>query len=480
MIRFCDRFKRSRIVAGLGVALTGAMLMTGCTSGGGGGGGSTPNASAAKPAQLRMLYTTDEADSAALAAMVPEFKKKFGIDLTIDNQPYDALQQKVFSEFASGSSYYDIVVVDTPWAPALVKNLEPLSPYIQDAALNPGAPNDNLGDFIPKVFYDTAVYNASSPIKRYPDPTAKPDISAIKNAGFDVYGMPIQSNAAVMAYRADLFNDPAEKAAFKAKYGRDLTVPKTWDEYAQVADFFTQPDKKLYGTTVMAGVGDWATDDFKTLLASYGGDGTLVDSNGKPTFDTPAGVQALTYYAKLAQSGHVPPGSTSADWTTTADEFDNGLSAMTINYHDLKLADAVKGGQIAYAPVPQEKAAGPHFGTWMLSINKNSKNKEWAYQAISWLTASQQQTTMTAESLHPSRTSVYDNIQSSNPLAPFYKVLGQSLAVGVGRARLTNYTQISHDIAVAVNNAATGASTPEAALKSADDQISALVKSAGY
>lgn len=479
MNRFRDRVKRSRIVAGLGVALTGALLMTGCTSGGG-SSASTPNASAAKPAQLRMLYATDEADSAAVATLVPEFKKKFGIDLTIDNQPYDALQQKVFSEFASGSSYYDIVIVDTPWAPALVKNLEPLSQYVQDSALNPDAPNDNLGDFIPKVFYDTAVYNADSPIKRYSDTTAKPDISAIKNAGFDVYGMPIQSNAAVMAYRADLFNDPGQKAAFKAKYGRDLTVPKTWDDYAQVAEFFTQPDKKLYGTTVMAGVGDWATDDFKTLLASYGGDGTLVDSNGQPTFNSPEGVQALSYYAKLAQSGHVPPGSTSADWTTTADEFDNGLSAMTINYHDLKLADAVKGGQIAYAPVPSAKAAGPHFGTWMLSINKNSKNKEWAYQAISWLTAAQQQTAMTAKSLHPSRTSVYSNIQSSNPLAPFYKTLGESLAVGVGRARLTNYTEVSHDIAVAVNNAATGASSPDAALKSAADKVSALVKSAGY
>jgi multiple sugar transport system substrate-binding protein len=478
MNRFRDRVRRSRTIAGLGVALTGAMLMTGCTPGG--GGAATPNASAAKPTQLRMLYTTDEANSAAVASLVPAFKDKFGIDLAIDNQPYDALQQKVFSEFASSSSYYDIVVVDTPWAPALVQNLEPLSSYIQNGDLNKDTPQADLGDFIPKVFYDTAVYNAESPIKRYPDATTKPDASAIKNAGFDVYGMPIQSNVAVMAYRTDLFNDPAQKANFKAKYGKDLTVPKTWDDYAQVAEFFTQPDKKLYGTTVMAGVGDWATDDFKTLLASYGGDGTLVDTNGKTTFNTPEGTQALSYYAKLSQSGHVPPGSTSADWTATADSFDNGLSAMTINYHDLKLADAVKGGSIGYAPVPTAKAAGPHFGTWMLSVNKNSKNKEWAYQAITWLTAAQQQTTMTAKSLHPSRTSVFSGIKSDNPLASFYDTLGKSLAEGVGRARLTNYTEVSHEVAVAVNNAATGASSPDVALKSADDKVSGLLKSAGY
>ena len=47
----------------------------------------------------------------------------------------------------------------------------------------------------------------------------------------------------------------------------------------------------------------------------------------------------------------------------------------------------------------------------MLSVNKNSKNKEWAYQGISWLTAAEQQTTMTAKSLHPSRTSVFAEIK---------------------------------------------------------------------
>lgn len=473
MFKTQSRVAKSRLVAGLGAAVATALVATGCSA-----ESPNPSASAAKPAELRMLYTTDEANSAAVASLVPQFKEKLGIDLKIDNQPYDALQQKVFSEFASGSSYYDIVVVDTPWAPALVQNLEPLTPYIENKDLNTVG-DANVGDYIPKVFYDTAVYNAESPIKRYPNETEKPDSAAIKNAGFDIYGLPIQSNVAVMAYRSDLFNDPQQKANFKAKYGKDLKVPETWDEYAQAAEFFTQPDKKLYGTTVMAGVGDWATDDFKTLLASFGGDGTLVDQDLNLAFNSPEGVKALSYYAKLAQSGHVPPGSTSADWGTTAESFDNGLTAMTINYHGLKLADNVKGS-IGYAPVPKANAAGPHFGTWMLSVNKNSKNKEWAYQAVSWLTAAEQQTAMTEKSLHPSRSSVYSSIKKDHPLASFYETLGKSLEVGVGRARLTNYTEVSHEMAVAVNNAATGSSSPEQALKGAADKVSTLLNSAGY
>jgi multiple sugar transport system substrate-binding protein len=461
------------LAAGMAAALSATLLASACSS-----APPAPNANAAKPTELRVLYTTDEANSAALASIAPQFKEKFGVDLKIDNMPYDALQQKVFSEFAAGSSYYDMVVVDTPWAPGVVQNLEPLSSYLQNEALNKTSPQSALGDFIPKVFNDTAVYKADSPAQRFPDSTAKPDTANITKAGFDIYGLPIQSNGAVMAYRSDLFNDPTQKSNFKAKYSRDLTVPTTWDEYAQVAEFFTQPDKKLYGTTVMAGV-TTATDDFKTLLASYGGNGTLVDENMKPTFNTPEGVAALTYYAKLAQSGSVPPGSNSADWVTIADSFTSGLTAMTINFHDFKLADNVKGGTIGYAPTPRGVSTGPQFGTWMLSINKNSRNKEWTYQAISWLTAAEQQTSMTAKVLHPTRESVYGGIKKDNPLAGYYDTLGKSLATGVGRARLTNWTEVSHEVAIAVNNAVTGSASPSDALKAAETKVLTLLKAAG-
>lgn len=131
MFKTQSRVAKSRLMAGLGAAVATVLAATGCSA-----ESPNPSASAAKPAELRMLYTTDEANSAAVASLVPKFKEKLGIDLKIDNQPYDALQQKVFSEFASSSSYYDIVVVDTPWAPALVQNLEPLTPYIQNKDLN--------------------------------------------------------------------------------------------------------------------------------------------------------------------------------------------------------------------------------------------------------------------------------------------------------------------------------------------------------
>ena len=70
--------------------------------------------------------------------------------------------------------------------------------------------------------------------------------------------------------------------------------------------------------------------------------------------------------------------------------------------------------------------------------------------------------------------------RSGEKFANFYEILGKSLAVGVGRPRLTNYGDVDRAIWVAVNNAARGAETPEAALKGAAAQVRDLLAQAGY
>ena len=436
---------------------------------------------AAAPKQLHILYATAEANSAAVQAVLPDFKAKTGVDLVMDTMPYNALQTKVFSEFAAKSSYYDVVIVDTPWSPALVQNLEPLSSYMNNPALNNLA-SLRQSDFIPKVFFDTSVYDVNHPSVHYANPTELVNASKIKANGFDVYGLPIQANALTLAYRADLFKDPVQMAAFKKAYGRALAVPKTLAEFAQVAKFFTQPSKNLYGTTLMAGTGDWSTDDFKTLLAAFGGDGYMVGNHQELAFNSEAGVKALTYYRDLIKAGVTPPGTTSASWDEVATSFDSGLTAMTMNYHDLKLDPSVTGGVIAYAKVPGAVSEGPHFGTWMLSVNKYSKNKEWAYRAAQWLTSGNEATAMLANGIHPARNSVYlaaAKLADANKAA-YYTTLKKSLAVGVGRPRLTNYGEVDAAIFTMVNNVATGKVEPKAALASTAAQVKKLLEAAGF
>ena len=69
--------------------------------------------------------------------------------------------------------------------------------------------------------------------------------------------MPMEAFIKTYLYRKDLFEDPAVKEAFKAKYGRDLAPAKTHAEYRDIAEFFTEwgKDKELWGTTVQAHTG---------------------------------------------------------------------------------------------------------------------------------------------------------------------------------------------------------------------------------
>jgi multiple sugar transport system substrate-binding protein len=467
------RFLKETVVAS-SLLVTGGGLLSSC--------GGSPSSST-KPTSLNMLYATVEADSDAIKAVLPSFKSEVGITLNVDTIPYDALQQKVFAELASSSPHYDIMIVDTPWMPALTGKIEPLISYINNPKLNDVAKPD-LQDFIAKVFYDTAVYNPSKPYLHYPDPTQPIDTSAIAHQGFEIFGFPIQANVLTMSYRKDLFEDAHEQAAFQQQYKKPLQVPATWDDFVTVAQFFTRPAQHLYGTTLMAGDGDWATDDFKTLLACWGGDGHLVSDKFQLEFDTPTGVAALTFYTNLINQYKVtPPGVTEFSWDTAASTFGSGLTAMSMNYHNVSLNSGVKG-TVAYAMVPKQVTYGPHFGTWMLSVNSFSQNKEWAYRTITWLTSSATQIEMLKQQLHPSRISVYQKAVADTSLTQqfgnFYDILGKSLAVGVGRPRLTDYSDVDQAIWVAVNNAATRSQTPQAALSQAATRVKTALQQAGY
>jgi multiple sugar transport system substrate-binding protein len=53
-----------------------------------------------------------------------------------------------------------------------------------------------------------------------------------------VYALPLCGDATLCYYRDDWLRDPARQADFEAKYGRRPAPPATWDEYADLAEFF--------------------------------------------------------------------------------------------------------------------------------------------------------------------------------------------------------------------------------------------------
>ncbi|RVU36788.1 carbohydrate ABC transporter substrate-binding protein [Hwanghaeella grinnelliae] len=65
-----------------------------------------------------------------------------------------------------------------------------------------------------------------------------------------LYQLPDQQFANLYWFRKDWFDDPDNKAAFKAKYGYDLGVPVNWSAYEDIAEFFTNDVKEIDGVRV--------------------------------------------------------------------------------------------------------------------------------------------------------------------------------------------------------------------------------------
>src|SRR5262249_27185901 len=52
------------------------------------------------------------------------------------------------------------------------------------------------------------------------------------------YALPLLGESPLCFYRADLFQAEANQAAFQKGFARKLAPPETWEEYADIAQFF--------------------------------------------------------------------------------------------------------------------------------------------------------------------------------------------------------------------------------------------------
>ena len=87
------------------------------------------------------------------------------------------------------------------------------------------------------------------------------------------WAIPLEGDAAGWAYRKDWFEDPKEMEAFKAKYGYDLAVPKTYKELRDIAEFFYRPDEKRYGIAIYTDNSyDALIMGIESAIFSYGGE----------------------------------------------------------------------------------------------------------------------------------------------------------------------------------------------------------------
>jgi multiple sugar transport system substrate-binding protein len=258
---------------------------------------------------------------------------------------------------------YDLALVLTDWLPEAIAN---------------GAIRDLSPEFV------------SAPPADWPEgwSSSMRELQVVDTA---TYGVAYHDGPMVLMYRGDLFEDPHERNGFRAATGSELVPPETWQEFVQVAKWFTRPDDGLWGATV-AGYPDDHNNvyDFLLLLWSAGGE-FLGDGATRAAFGGSAGRWALQYYRDLYHLHHVvSPMCLSHESVASGDYYAAGHAAMMWNWIGFSAVTELPPSCIAGANrvtlVPRmEGRAGTHSTLnvyWVMAMAAGTKHPDLAWRFL--------------------------------------------------------------------------------------------------
>jgi len=304
--------------------------------------------------------------------------------ITVQTTPWSDFQTKAFAEFNAHGDAYDMVVGDSQWlgAGSTQGHYVDLTDFFNQHKLN---------DVMAPA---TVTYYAEYP----------------KGAG-KYWSIPLEGDAVGWSYRKDWFADPKEKEAFKAKYGYDLDVPKTYKEMRDIAEFFYRPDQKRYGIAIYTDNSyDAMAMGVESAIFSYGGElGDYATYKVEGVINSKEAIDGLQMYKDLYK--FTPPGWGKSFFIEDNQALTGGLAAMSMNFFAFfpplankatnPFADvtgffanpagptgkrfAALGGQgVSIVSYSQKKDAAMKFLEWFI---KDETQKKWA--ALGGYTCSQ-------------------------------------------------------------------------------------------
>lgn len=311
-------------------------------------------------------------------------------------------------------------------------------------------------DWIARAYETNGLSALDSMLRQHPPEEVEgawpESLQALQRFAGSVFGLPFHDGPECLVFRRDLFEDPQEQTHFQTRYGKPLTVPKTWADFLTVAAFFTRPEDNLYGT-VFAGYPDGhnAVFDFCIQLWSRGGD--LQQGEVPVKLDQPLAVDALDFYRSLFKTDSgLHPASANYESVQAGAAFARGEVAMMVNWFgfaswaQIDAASKVKGRvDVAVIPSAEGGMSSSLNVYWLYAIPEGSRHKQLAYDFIRFAVGRQQDKQLTVEGGVGCRYSTW-NDPEINQLIPFYNKLAELHDTARTLPRLVNWPQIAHII----------------------------------
>lgn len=362
--------------------------------------------------------------------MTDRFTAQTGIKLSLQTLGWDEIRTKIITASIAGSAPADVTEIDWSW----------------------------VGQFGSSGWY--------APLNATVDSATTKDLPATAIFTYDkkLIGIPYNND-----FRLLIFNRQHLKAAGIAQ------PPKTLAELLDDAKSIKQKGVVKFPIALPLSATEGSATAWYLLTKAFGGD--LFDSNFHPLFTSPdsAGYKALAWEIEALKAGLIDPASTGLKDVEVQELFKNGQASFDVAgwagnlsvYTDpskSKVASAAEG-----ALMPTVSGKTRTFGLpEAVGIPAASTHKKAAETFIRWFVAPENQMeSYTALGNLPTRTSVLKSLNDSGKLASGQALLAQAAVVEPLFKQGTPawYPQFSSAVSAAINQAAKGQLTVDAAIK---------------
>ena len=459
-----SRQLRYRVAAGLVALLLLPMAL-----------GSVPQARAAGTTTLTFLGP-DFDEWIAFVKVANEIGKTMGIEVKPEYLPWDDVFQKALIDSKSGVRTWDYVYIYNTWVQGLsaAKAIEPIDDFMSSAANRSAVQPD---DFIKET-------------------------TAGLELGGKLWAMPMLAAPYMLGYRTDLFSNADEQHAFQAKYGYPLTVPQTYKQLMDIAQFFTRKKGEMlagtpltddfYGIILANKRGGFMFHRFEHILIAYGADLVYNPKTLQPTANSPESIAAVKYYVELHK--YMQPGTetvtgggaervmASGRGAMAMDALDNMLSVLPVP----SLSQVV--GRVNYTLLPTGVSTRPHAHVGDangLAIYALSQHKDEAFRLATAVLSTQgtKEVMKAYPALIPMRTSVVQDLEIRRNYPDVFSAMSTFLKgkpYTIFIPPLKEWIQAADIYEEALSAAMSGQQSVEDALNGAQAKEVDLFKRAGY
>jgi multiple sugar transport system substrate-binding protein len=308
-----------------------------------------------------------------------QFEELTGAKVNVVHVPFGDLFQRIMIPVQTGQNAYDVMFYGSLWIGDLHDYLAPVpDSYKQTSGMKD----------VTKNYQDVATW------------------------GDTMIQYPIDGDRHYLKYRIDIFDNPEMQAKYKKDTGKDLKVPETWEEYNQIAQYFSGWDwdgdgAPNFGSAEVTKRDDLMFSAFISRVAAYaknpnvkGGFYFDLDTM-EPLVNTPGWVKGLEMFVQAQKS--FPPGGNNFGLGDEIFSFGGGQTLMSYSWDDAFIQamqpDSRIRNKVAAASLPgatdvwnRKTKSWDHFDTpnrapyitwgWTAAVSKASENKDMAFDYL--------------------------------------------------------------------------------------------------